>query len=231
MKFTLFYPVKPFFVTQQFGVNGAYYQSHGINIQGHNGLDLRAAHGQPVYAAHDGIAYFQNDDSGGEGVILITNDTYDYKGKKVYFKSIYWHLADYGKELKLKSPVLDYQQKHHAKPMPIKRGDIVGYADNTGLSTGDHLHFGLKPIVPGISHPELDAVDIVNWANVEQPNGYLGAIDATPYFTGNYAQDKEELSPADQVAVIAATEEGKGNKTLADRLWAVVALIRSFLPL
>ena len=52
----------------------------------------------------------------------------------------------------------------------------MGTADNTGCSTGAHLHFGLKPIAQG----ENDWT----WTNSEQTNGYFGAIDPAPYFVG-----------------------------------------------
>lgn len=196
MKFELYYPCKPYGLNQGFGVNGAYYQANGINIIGHNGLDLRATHGQPVHAAHDGIAYFETDNTGGEGVVLISNSSFDYKGGQAYFKTIYWHLCDYAKEPKFKSPVLDFQQKNKGKPMPIKRGDLIGYADNTGLSTGDHCHFGLKAIKPGTNNSNGDDaadVGIGNWVTLDTGNGYLGAINPTPYLNGKYAEDPEPL--------------------------------------
>ncbi len=76
--------------------------------------------------------------------------------------------------------------------MPIKRGDLIGFADNTGFSTGDHLHFGLKPIKTangGPISPE-DATDVGNYQNLEQLNGYAGAIDPSPYYLGKNANDK-----------------------------------------
>lgn len=163
--FTLFYPVKPFSVNQPFGVNPALYAKYGLN--GHNGLDLLADHGQSVYAAHDGICYPEVDTNGGNGVVLRTLVPFNYQGAPTYFKTIYWHL--------LKA---DAVVKHGQK---VKAGDLLGYADSTGDSTGDHLHFGLKP--------QLWNEENWAWYNVEQANGFLGAIDPTPFFTGLYAED------------------------------------------
>lgn len=233
MKFQIDYPAQPYFVNQVFGVDKKTYSQFGL--QGHNGIDLRTKHGQPVYAAHDGVAYHQVDSSEGCGVIVITNTgDYDYKGKQVFFKTIYWHLCDYGKEPQFKSPVLDWQQKNKGKPKSVKKGEIIGYADNTGFSKGDHLHFSLKPMVPSKVLPPSawdDATDvgIGNWVNVEQTNGFLGSIDPTPYFTGRYANEVDTpLTPADQVAVIAAKTQAEGNSKLATQLWAIVGLIKSF---
>lgn len=191
MKFELFYPVTPVSFNQHFGGNAAYYQANGVNIIGHNGDDLMAFHGQPIYAAHDGVAYYEQDDDAGEGVVVVSNDAFDYKGQQCHFKSIYWHMCDPDKEPKYESPVYvaDGRRKNSGTGFPVKTGDLIGFADSTGLSTGDHLHFGLKPIVPGPGARSGDAPDvgIGNWVNVEQTNGYLGAIDPTPYFNGFFA--------------------------------------------
>jgi hypothetical protein len=164
MKLTLYHPIKPFFVNQGFGVNGEYYRSHGINIIGHNGLDLRAAHGQEVYAAHDGICYPEVDGTGGEGVVLISDKQYEVGEKVCNIKTIYWHLT--------KSDAVVKTGQH------VKAGDVIGYADSTGLSSGDHLHFGLKPVSPG--EPPF------SWVTLNPENGYLGAINPTPYLVGEY---------------------------------------------
>jgi len=217
-KLTLDYPVAPFFVTQKFGGNGEYYRKNGINIAGHNGIDLRAGHGQAVYASHDGLAYYTDDDgSEGDGVVIKSIEKYDYEGQQVYFKSIYWHLCDPHKEPKYASPVWKYARANSGAPMPVKKGEVVGYADNTGFSSGDHLHYGLKPMKGGESPS--------TWWNVEQNNGYGGGIDPMPYLVN------PTPTPVEQVAVIAAKYQAEGNGKVAAQLWAVVALLRSFLRL
>lgn len=160
MKLVLKKPISPYEVVQGFGVNGEYYRQHGINIDGHNGLDLRAYHGQPVYAAHDGTCYPEVDDKGGHGVVIISDQKYDYLPGECFFKTIYWHLVD-------GPSVVQTGQK-------VKAGDLIGYADNTGLSTGDHLHFGLKPVLKN-DEP------VFSWTSVNPNNGYLGAINPVPY--------------------------------------------------
>jgi len=171
MKFSIFYPIKPQRINQTFGVNGGYYKSHGINIDGHNGLDIQAQHSQPVYATHDGICFPEIDNKQGNGVVIRTEEVFDYNDQQVHFKTIYWHLTK-------ADAVVKTGQK-------VKAGDLIGYADNTGLSTGDHLHFGLKPQ----AWNENDWI----WYNVEQNNGYLGAIDPLPYFNGYYAEDAQKV--------------------------------------
>jgi murein DD-endopeptidase MepM/ murein hydrolase activator NlpD len=163
MKLQLFYPIKPMVISQQFGETSflPYYEKNGVYFAGHNGVDLVAFHGQEVRASHDGVVEVQVDDKQGHGVVITTNDYFEYKGWSYRFKTIYWHLID-------NIPVVSGQK--------VKAGDVIGYADSTGLSTGDHLHFGLKPLK-------------LNGTNLEPNNGYQGAIDPTPYFIDEYAAD------------------------------------------
>ncbi len=164
-KFDLFYPVRPYSLNQAFGGNPDLYKQFGI--KGHNGLDLLATHGQPVYAAHDGTCFPEIDANQGHGVVIRSDEAYEYNGEAVHFKSIYWHLVQ-------ADAVVKTGQK-------VKAGDLIGYADNTGFSLGDHLHFGLKP--------QAWNEESWTWWNTEQKNGYLGAIDPEPFFNGYYAQD------------------------------------------
>ncbi len=170
-KLELHYPVKPFILGQKFGETAFqdYYITNGIIFAGHNGLDLGAANGVEVRAAHEGIAYKQHDDKGGWGVLLVSEETYDYKGQAAHYKTIYWHLID--------NIVVSEQGTK------VKAGELLGYADSTGVSTGSHLHFGLKPAF--LKYPN----DLVNF---EQNNGFMGAIDPMPYFNGKYAVDLVE---------------------------------------
>lgn len=147
--FRLYYPVKPWRVTQRFGechpsVCDVY---KGLGLKGHNGLDVVAPTGTIVRAAHDGIVTFAGEDgSAGYGVVIRTDTEYEYKGSPSYFKSIYWHLLPSGVQVKAG------QQVH--------TGDVIALSDNTGMSTGAHLHFGLKPVYKGEKEWE--------WSNVEK---------------------------------------------------------------
>lgn len=165
MKLRLYYPCRPFKVNQPFGTNPATYAQFGL--KGHNGLDLFTLHGQPVYAAHDGTCYPEVDSNQGHGVVIRSDEQYEFQGFQAHAKTIYWHLVK-------ADAVVKTGQK-------VKAGDLIGYADSTGFSTGDHLHFGLKP-------QEWNEENWT-WFNLAQTNGYLGAIDPAPYWTGIYAED------------------------------------------
>jgi hypothetical protein len=163
----LYYPAKPWYVNQKFGetANLEYYKNNGVIFVGHNGIDAATMHGQPLYAAHDGVVEVQVDVNQGHGVVLRTLEMFRYKERGAYFKTIYWHMID-------NIPVKTGQV--------VKAGELIGYADSTGLSTGDHLHFGLKPL-----RKRSDGT----FYNVEEGNGTHGAIDPAPYFNNKYASD------------------------------------------
>lgn len=140
MKF-IYQPVRPFRVGQTFGQNLAcvdlatnskviscdgynpppgYKSLYGKN--GHTGIDLSANHGQPVYCACGGIVdSIDTEPRTGLDVRVIS----EIEGVK--YKHVYEHL-------------LGYQSKKGDK---IETGDLIGWADNTGYSSGDHLHFGV----------------------------------------------------------------------------------------
>lgn len=205
MKLSLYFPVSPVHLNQGFGLNGAYYQANGINIVGHNGLDLMAYHGQPIYAAHDGDAFYEEDDSAGHGVVIVSTEKFDAPAgfdvegnpTQCNFKSIYWHMCDPNKEPRYASPIYKAvgNRVNSGVSVPVKVGDLIGYADSTGLSSGDHLHFGLKPIVQGVAPRSGDAPDvgIGNWVDLYPNNGYFGAIDPTPYLNGYYAPQANQV--------------------------------------
>jgi murein DD-endopeptidase MepM/ murein hydrolase activator NlpD len=123
-----------------------------IGMKGHNGYDLMTYHGEPVYHSgeYDGWMKTEIDSEGGIGVRVISNDP-QIEGK--HAQLLYWHLKS----------VVGYDKK------PIKEGDLIGYADNTGSSGGDHLHFALK------------LCDKYG-KTLNSDNGYAGAIDQTPFY-------------------------------------------------
>ncbi len=167
MKLELSWPTRSKFITQKFGNVLPIYLQEGM--KGHNGIDIMTNHGDEVYASHDGMAYYQIDSSGGHGVVLITDAKCEYDGGEARMKTIYWHLVDPIKEPEYKSPIQDFPWGK-----AVKKGDLVGYSDSTGQSTGTHLHWALKPVA---TYGESNNA----FYNLEQNNGYFGCIDPMPF--------------------------------------------------
>jgi murein DD-endopeptidase MepM/ murein hydrolase activator NlpD len=87
---------------------------------GHNGLDMAAPRGTPIYAAEDGIVIFAGYNRGfGNTVVIKHNEQ---------INTLYGHMREGGIKVKVGQAV--YRGK-----------TIIGEVGSTGRSTGNHLHF------------------------------------------------------------------------------------------
>ncbi|MCB9232245.1 MAG: peptidoglycan DD-metalloendopeptidase family protein [Bacteroidia bacterium] len=84
----------------------------------HTGLDFACPEGTPIYASGDGVVSFAGRHQNGYGIHVDINHGYGYVTK-------YGHMS----QLKV------------SQGQKVKRGDIIGYSGNTGLSKGPHLHY------------------------------------------------------------------------------------------
>ena len=86
----------------------------------HNGIDLAAPENTPIVASRSGTVLRANhSSSGGNQVIIDHGDGY---------KSYYLHMTRY---------VVGAGQK-------VTQGQVIGYVGSTGISSGNHLHFGIR---------------------------------------------------------------------------------------
>ena len=117
----------------------------------HNGVDMAANQGSPIYANFDGTAtYYQCYTTIG-GTKYLTS-----YGNCVYLSSndgTYWavfgHMNAFeGFNLQIPSSQTKRQSGSSGKitigTRTVRAGDIIGYVGTTGNSTGNHLHYGLK---------------------------------------------------------------------------------------
>jgi murein DD-endopeptidase MepM/ murein hydrolase activator NlpD len=177
-------------VTQFFGENEALYSRFGM--KGHNGIDLVAPHGSPMYAIEDATVVNVNDDPKGFGkhVRIITYGT-DCR------EWTYGHCA----EILVK--VGD----------TVSEGQKIATMGNTGFVVsgatpfwkvnpyaGTHLHLGLREVRRsrnGWSYPGSTVkIDVLNYQN-----GYKGAIDPVPWL--NSAQSDESTRRQQMLTVIS----------------------------
>lgn len=171
-------PVTPWKITQHFGEDrlctdgkklfkkethqkcpaGTYSVYRQTN--GHNGIDLIAKRWQPVYSGADGyVREVSTEEPRGLGVGVVT------KVGNTYFKHRYWHLISLN--------------VHEGEEVEV--GSLLGYADSTGLSTGDHLHLEVKECT------EMGGTKNMN-------NGHLGALNPELYLYDSYALDVMPLN-------------------------------------
>ena len=87
----------------------------------HNGVDMACAAGTPIYATRAGTVTTASYQASGAGNYVSINHLDG-------FASIYMHMTHY---------VV-------SKGQTVSQGQLIGYVGNTGISTGDHLHFGIS---------------------------------------------------------------------------------------
>ncbi len=89
----------------------------------HNGIDIGAPIGTPIYSAEDGeIVFTANQDNfcrgAGYGKVIVVKHNNN-------LTTLYGHLS----------------QQSVSVGQKVKRGDVIGYMGKTGWATGSHLHF------------------------------------------------------------------------------------------
>ncbi|MBQ7767256.1 MAG: peptidoglycan DD-metalloendopeptidase family protein [Oscillospiraceae bacterium] len=111
-------PVKSYTLTSPFGM-----RMHPIQKvwKMHNGVDMAAPQGTPIYAAKAGKVTTTSYQAGGAGYYVSINHGDG-------FSSIYMHMTHY-----IVSP-----------GQYVSAGQVIGYVGSTGGSTGPHLHFGIS---------------------------------------------------------------------------------------
>ena len=168
----LYQPVYPWKVNQPFGANTACYnpksgkviscdgnnppagyRSVYSSMKGHNGIDAFALAWQRCYASAVGVVIEkETEPARGLGIGIL----HENGGK--FYKTRYWHLA---------AIAVDLEDQ-------VSAGQLIGYCDNTGHSSGNHLHFEVKE---------------VDWLGetLNKDNGYGGAINPAPLMLGTPA--------------------------------------------
>ena len=110
-------PLRSYTFTSAFGM-----RVHPISgvYKMHEGVDLSAPQGTPIYAAKSGKVTTTSYQAGGAGYYVSINHGDG-------FSSVYMHMTHY-----IVKPG-DY----------VNAGQVIGYVGSTGGSTGPHLHFGI----------------------------------------------------------------------------------------
>jgi hypothetical protein len=183
-----------------------------IGMLGHNGHDIQAIHGEAVYhaATFSGKMYVEKDQDGGIGVDVLSDEPIFFPGdppqglpvEKIadggyyaYVKMRYWHLLN----------AIGFDGKK------VVYGQQIGRADNTGDSSGDHLHFAPK-------------WSDKNSNGVFENNGFYGAFDPAPYYNHDiFAGDAKEVNVP---AIPPMTEQEKKEDVLVSLLWRQLLLLR-----
>lgn len=112
-------------ITSDFGTRES---PHHGKMERHEGIDISAPRGTPIYASADGIVSFSGWGKGNGNMVIIEHG--------MGFMTIYAHNS--------KNLVIEGQK--------VKRGDKIALVGATGNATGSHLHYEVwlnnKPVNP-----------------------------------------------------------------------------------
>jgi len=92
----------------------------------HNGLDMLAPAGTPIYAAHDGTVTVSSESYGAYGVGIVISGPID------------------GQELNTTYGHMTYGTRAVEVGATVKAGQLIGRVGSTGRSTANHLHFEVR---------------------------------------------------------------------------------------
>ena len=193
----------------------------------HSGLDLRIGGvvGEPVYAVGDGyVSRIKVSGYGGGKIIYITHPN--------GFKSVYMHLnnfcgkiADWVYNHQYSNHVFDFDMDISPDVLPVRSGDLIANAGNTGGSSGPHLHFELRyadndktinPLLFGYYLKDKIAPTIHD-------------IRIYPFGETTTINDKNEALSLNAPAVVKSTKsKGKKNVTVSHSISDTVKICGKF---
>jgi predicted flap endonuclease-1-like 5' DNA nuclease len=125
MSFHMRWPTQFNLVTQEFAARPEFYGKFGL--PGHEGIDFQAPEGTKLYAVADGVVSDVRPDGDSDPVGKPYGNQVRIQHDEGY-TSVYAHLV----------------QIVAQKGQPIRAGQVIGLAGNTGNSFGAHLHLTIK---------------------------------------------------------------------------------------
>ena len=180
MKPEFWYPVKPYVVTQKWGVPDEIYRQFGFGL--HNGVDVALGADSKVYAPFDCQVVKNGFQPNGGGIYcgVISINEYTFPD---------------GVTCKVLVDSLHLKQILVTEGQTLQCGDVIAIADNTGFSTGPHTHFQFRRVSwDGKVITTLDTNDANN------------SFDQTPYFNGHFAVEaplmRAEVSTAAKIILL-----------------------------
>ena len=161
------WPTNSVTVTSSFGPRGS---------EHHDGIDLRASSGTPVYAAYDGKVIYAGSKISGYGRMIVLR----HDGK---LSTIYAH-----------------NSKLYVKAgSRIRRGQLISLSGNTGHSSGPHVHFEIREGVTAINPLILlPPPAVANEAN-RRMSTQLSPRRINTRFAARVAEGNDEFHPVSRL--------------------------------
>ena len=161
-KFELFYPTKPFKITQSWGILNLSYQRFGFTR--HNGVDIEMPSDKklrcPIQMKIIAQEYFPQ--GGGYQVKALTTEKWEFPDGKICYVMLAF---------------LHNERFLHSVGDILEIGDEIAVPDNTGFSTGPHIHFGSYRLNDNMTFMDT--------------NEAQSSFDPVPYFNKYFAVDSK----------------------------------------
>lgn len=127
-------------VTSGFG-----YRTHPVHGSRklHGGIDFRAAIGTPVYATADGLVEWAGPHKSGLGTMIKLNHNFGFATTYSHLKSVNVRPRDY-----------------------VKKGSLIGYTGNTGISSAPHLHYEILYLYKKLNPEPFIEWNTENFSNI-----------------------------------------------------------------
>lgn len=121
-------------------------------VRPHNGIDVLVSTGTPIVAPGDGVIQSAGRGGGLGNYIRIRHD-------KAGYVTTYAHLSRFAANIK--------------RGVAVKRGEVIGYSGNTGLSKAPHLHYEVRDLNGKPLNP------VYFFAPSMTPNAYRDLLEST----------------------------------------------------
>ena len=168
------WPFKGWYRITQFFGNTSYASGGAYNGRGHSGVDFATPMGTPILSPMDGVITAA-DDTGKHGATVNGS----YKQCISYGK---WVVINHENGLSTRMNHLSLIKVTDGQR--VRRGQIIGYSGNTGISTGPHLHISVAA-TQGVQIKRLgEVIPTTACRNARAPiiaaNAYLDPFDYLP---------------------------------------------------
>ncbi len=170
----------------------------------HSGVDFKTQKriGVPIYAPADGWVSRIRISSFGFGYAL-------YLGHDNGFTTVYGHLQGYAESIASIASNMQYKRERFeldtllaVRRIPVRKGQLIAYSGNSGLSAAPHLHFEIRDT------PTEETVDPLLWYS----DRILDNLPPKPYKLAVYAIEGEgSLSTGNPNEIVQVFKNKKGE--------------------